>query len=69
MWFEDLKNINDGKIIDSFPLSFNYFDKRNRPVPKKDMKSILELSPTASRTRTEVQLKIYEISDNLKSRN
>ena len=24
MWFEDLINVNDGKIIDSMPLSINY---------------------------------------------
>ncbi len=24
MWFEDLINVNDGKIIDSMPLSMNY---------------------------------------------
>lgn len=45
-----------------------YFGKRDRPVPKKDMKAVLDLSPTASRTRTAVQLKIYEIYDDLKSR-
>jgi len=45
-----------------------YFGKRNGPVPKKDMKAVLDLARTASRTRTAVQLKIYEIYDNLKSR-
>ena len=27
MWFEDLKDINDGKMIDSLPISMNYFKK------------------------------------------
>lgn len=25
MWFEDLKDVNDGKMIDSLPISMNYF--------------------------------------------
>ncbi|MDE1769034.1 MAG: hypothetical protein KGI28_00590 [Thaumarchaeota archaeon] len=25
MWFEDLKDINDGKMIDSLPISMNHF--------------------------------------------
>ena len=24
MWFEDLKNVNDGKVIDSMPISMNF---------------------------------------------
>jgi hypothetical protein len=28
MWFEDLKDINDGKMIDSLPISMNYFGKK-----------------------------------------
>jgi len=24
MWFEDLRDVNDGKMIDSMPLSMNY---------------------------------------------
>ena len=44
-----------------------YFDK-NQPMLKKDMKAVLDLSPTASRTRTAVQLKIHQIYENLKSR-
>jgi hypothetical protein len=27
MWFEDLKDINDGKMIDSLPISMIYFKK------------------------------------------
>ncbi|MDR3782931.1 MAG: hypothetical protein P4K92_06470 [Candidatus Nitrosotalea sp.] len=27
MWFEDLKDINDGKMIDSLPICMNYFMK------------------------------------------
>jgi len=27
LWFEDLKNINDGKMIDSMSISLNYFAK------------------------------------------
>jgi hypothetical protein len=27
MWFEDLKNINDGKMINSLPISLNYIKK------------------------------------------
>ncbi|MGI0102793.1 MAG: hypothetical protein ACREA7_09405 [Nitrosotalea sp.] len=27
MWFEDLKDINDEKMIDSLPVSMNYFKK------------------------------------------
>jgi hypothetical protein len=27
MWFEELKNVNDGKMIDSLPLSLSFFDK------------------------------------------
>ncbi len=27
MWFEDLKNINEEKMIDSLPISLNYFGK------------------------------------------
>lgn len=27
MWFEDLKDVNDGKIIDSLPISLNYFKR------------------------------------------
>jgi len=27
MWFEDLKDINDGKMIDSLPISMSYFKK------------------------------------------
>jgi len=27
MWFEDLKDINDGRMIDSLPISMNYFEK------------------------------------------
>jgi hypothetical protein len=27
MWFEDLKDINDGRIIDSLPISMSYFKK------------------------------------------
>jgi len=45
-----------------------YFGKREGPVPKKYMKAVLHLAPTASRTRTEVQLKIYQICDDIKSR-
>lgn len=29
MRFEDLKDINDGKMIDSLPISMNYFKKTN----------------------------------------
>ena len=28
-WFEDLTDINDGKMIDSLPISLNYFNKNN----------------------------------------
>jgi hypothetical protein len=27
MWFEELRDVNDGKMIDSMSLSLNYFDK------------------------------------------
>ena len=27
MWFEDLRDVNDGKMIDSLPLSLNYVKK------------------------------------------
>jgi len=28
MWCEDLKDINDGKMIDLLPISMNYFKKQ-----------------------------------------
>ena len=27
MWFEDLKDVNDGRMIDSLPISLNHFVK------------------------------------------
>ena len=27
LWFEKLRNVNDGKIIDSMPINLNYFEK------------------------------------------
>ena len=27
MWFEKLRNVNDGIMIDSMPISLNYFEK------------------------------------------
>jgi hypothetical protein len=27
MWFEDLKDVNDGIMIDSLPISLSYFKK------------------------------------------
>jgi hypothetical protein len=30
MWFEDLKDINDEKMIDSLPILMNYFIDKNK---------------------------------------
>jgi len=27
MWFEDLRDVNDGKMIDSMPISLNFVDE------------------------------------------
>ncbi|MDH5417410.1 MAG: hypothetical protein OEW86_05390 [Nitrosopumilus sp.] len=29
LWFEELKNVNDGKLIDSMPISMNFTNKNN----------------------------------------
>ena len=34
MWFEDLKNINDGIMIDSMPISMNHFEKHFVFMPR-----------------------------------
>ena len=32
MWFEKLRDVNDGKMIDSLPLSLNFVKKRNLKI-------------------------------------